>query len=165
MSDYNKKEFNIVVEDILSNQQFRKMDRELHHGITRLKHSIRVAKISYVLSKFFNADYINATRAALMHDFYIDSDFKGVRKTKVFKTHGTKAAMNAKINFNITDIEENIIKSHMFPISEELPRYKEAWIVSIVDKFISIYEMFRFKSVFYANVFLILTFNYFGILI
>jgi uncharacterized protein len=41
-----------IVYDILENESFKKMDNIVHHGITRLDHSIRVSYYSYRLAKF-----------------------------------------------------------------------------------------------------------------
>jgi len=40
--------------------------------------------------------------------------------------------------FNLNKKEENIIKGHMFPFG--IPKSKEAWIVSFVDKYIAVFE-------------------------
>ena len=47
MSLSKKMEFEIIVEDILNNDKFKSLSRELHHGISRYEHSLRVAKYSY----------------------------------------------------------------------------------------------------------------------
>ena len=33
---------------------------------------------------------------------------------------------------------ENIIERHMFPLNKIPPKYKEAWIVSMIDKYVSL---------------------------
>ena len=37
-------------------------------------------------------------------------------------------------------MEEDIIRTHMFPIDIKIPKYAESWIVSSVDKAVSIFE-------------------------
>ena len=37
---------------------------------------------------------------------------------------------------------EDIIKKHMFPLNSRPPRYKESWLISIVDKYVSM-EIFK----------------------
>ena len=51
MSLKNKSEFNEIVEDIINNEKFIKLDDELHHGITRYKHSYSVDKCTYKVCK------------------------------------------------------------------------------------------------------------------
>jgi len=52
--------------------------------------------------------------------------------------HPIIAFENASQYFDLNEKEENIIKAHMFPFG--LPRSKEAWIVSFVDKYIATFE-------------------------
>jgi uncharacterized protein len=57
------------------------------------------------------------------------------------KFHGLEhpriAVANAKKHFSINDIEEDIIKKHMWPLTIVPPRYKESYIVSFADKYLS----------------------------
>ena len=50
-------------------------------------------------------------------------------------------------DFKLNDIEKNAIIAHMFPICKVYPKYKESWILTLVDKVVVIYEMIRFKLV------------------
>ena len=81
MSSKTKEEFYSVVKDITNNKEFNKLNKELHHGITRYDHSLRVAKWTYQFCELFNIKSINnTTRAALLHDFYIDNELLGENK-------------------------------------------------------------------------------------
>ena len=68
-------------------------------------------------------------------------------------------------DFNINKIEANIIVSHMFPIYFALPKFKESFLVNIVDKIIGGKELlrgFRCKFMYkfkYTYVFLLLLIN------
>ncbi|HCX63311.1 MAG TPA: phosphohydrolase, partial [Clostridiales bacterium] len=53
-------------------------------------------------------------------------------------SHPIIAFDNAIKYFDLNDKEENIIKGHMFPFG--VPKSKEAWIVSFVDKYIAVFE-------------------------
>lgn len=44
---------------------------------------------------------------------------------------------NAKKYFDLNEIEKDIILKHMFPLTITLPRYKETFLVLIVDKIVS----------------------------
>ena len=134
MSKKNKDEFLKIINDIENNNKFKELDNELHHGITRYGHSYRVAKATYKLSKTLKMNYIEATRAALLHDFYLDSDFSIEKSTKILSIHPNVALVNAKKYFEINDMQANIIKSHMFPLNGVRPKYKESWLVSLIDK-------------------------------
>ena len=99
----------------------------------------------YEISKKLNLDYESATRAALLHDFFTDDEYgnlKGIAKGVV---HPDIAYINAKGEFNINAIEENAIRSHMFPLNRTLPRYKESWILTAVDKTVALFECVAYK--------------------
>ena len=55
--------------------------------------------------------------------------------------HPSYAAANAKRDFGIGEKEENIIRSHMWPLTvTKLPKCREAVIVCIADKLTSATE-------------------------
>jgi uncharacterized protein len=155
----NKKEFENIVNDILINDKFKELDNELHHGISRASHSIRVAKGTYTVTKKLNLNYKNATRAALMHDFYVNEDLNTKNSFKALSEHPSKALKNAEKYYNITSLESNIIESHMFPFGNKIPKYAESWIVTLVDKTVAVYEMYRYKLSLTLGVYIIFLFN------
>lgn len=133
-------EFNDIISDILKNEEIIDLRYEYHHGISRLDHSLSVAKLTFNMCKLFKVKkYEEVTRAALLHDFYRtgeDSSFRG---------HPTTAVNNAKRVFNINDMQADIIYNHMFPATFRLPKYKESWIVTTADKLMAIKECARYK--------------------
>ncbi len=159
MSLKNNDEFFKINQDILNNEKFRKLDCELHHGITRFGHSQRVAKCTFRICKKLHLDYEKATRAALLHDFYLDEDFTIEKQRQILSAHPNVALINAKHYFEINDMQANIIKAHMFPLNGVLPKYKESWVVTFVDKGVALYEMYRFKASLAINVLMIFVFN------
>lgn len=50
---------------------------------------------------------------------------------------------NAEDEFSLSEIEKDIIKKHMWPLTVVPPVYREAWIVSIADKYCSFMETVR----------------------
>lgn len=135
-------EFNRIVNDILKNDNFIELKYELHHGISRIEHSLSVAKLTYLFCKVFHLKKCEeTTRAALLHDFYKDSELSGVK----FVNHPEKAMQNAQKSFNIDTFQSNIIASHMFPMCKVLPKYKESWLVSCADKIVAIKECTKYK--------------------
>ena len=131
-----------IVYDILENESFKKMDNIVHHGITRLDHSIRVSYYSYRLAKFLRLDFIKVARAALLHDFFLEDNLKLNKKQRLITIikHPCYALINAKKYFTLSELEEDIILTHMFPFKFRLPRYFESWMVNIIDDIASIYE-------------------------
>lgn len=141
--DKDKKYANII-ENIMENEEFLKIDDCPHHGITRLEHSLRVSYFSYKISKKMRLNVEQTTEAALLHDFFIKDDLtKGKQKLSVFY-HPKKCLENANKHFELTDLQQDIIYSHMFPLTPTRPpKYMESWIVSFVDKGVAIYEFIK----------------------
>lgn len=142
MSINKEIEFNNIISDILKNEEFIEMKYEIHHGISRLDHSLSVARLTFNVCKTLHVkDYVEVTRAALLHDF-----FKNCEVPKCsFINHPLKALENASNNFDLTEKQKNIIASHMFPVCKVFPRYKGSWIVSGADKVVAIGECAKFK--------------------
>lgn len=131
-----------IVRDILENDEFQKTKNITHHGMTRFDHSVRVSYYSYKIAKLLFLDYKDVARAGLLHDFFF-TDNKSIRiKTRVYTlyNHPKFALSNASKNFNLSDKEKDIIRSHMFPVNIYAPRYLESWIVDLVDNIVAIYE-------------------------
>lgn len=134
------KKFDTIAKEFLGNEKFMRIQNERHHGITRYEHSMRVARNVYKLSKKLNLDYISATRAAIVHDFFVNEEFGINRGLIQGVVHPDIALANAKGEFKINEIEANAIEAHMFPLSTCLPNSKEAWCLTAVDKAVAIYE-------------------------
>lgn len=141
----NENCFKDIVSDILDNDKYKELKSEFHHGINRYIHSVRVAKVTYKISKFLHLDYKSATRGAMLHDFFKNSDYGNVKGLKTAKVHPHIACFNAKCEFDLNDIEQDVISSHMFPINTHTPSYKESWLVNAVDEGVSLYEMTRYE--------------------
>lgn len=175
MAKKNNNDFDNLVSDILENKYFLETKHDLHHGTSKYEHSIRVAKLSYKLSKVFKADIKSTTRAGLLHDFFF-----GTRKDKPensYLRHPVTASKNAKEYFNVSDLEAEAIKTHMFhqvllkkifpfvnrqekaSVKEFKPKSKEGWIICASDLIVSIMECERFQFTYVANVALLLIFN------
>ena len=153
-------EFNNMIDDILKNNKFMNMKYERHHGISRMEHSLNVARITFKLCKFFRVKNLaQITRAGLLHDFYLNNDVNG----KALFNHPAVAAQNAKNIFNVNDLQYNIIYSHMFPFSKNMPKHMECLIVGLADKIAAVKECTRYKFpsligaslIFILNVFII----------
>ena len=41
----------------------------------------------------------------------------------------------------ITELEKDIITTHMFPVAPKIPRYLESWVVNLVDDAVAIAEV------------------------
>lgn len=139
MKKCNNKEFLEIIDKYANHPKFLEMKEYKHHGITRYEHSINVAYYTYKLTKKLNMNYHSATKAAMLHDFFLD-EVEGENSIKKLQDHPKYAVENAKKYFGINPLEEDIIKSHMFPVAFRVPKYKESWIVDIVDDYVAIKE-------------------------
>jgi uncharacterized protein len=138
---YNDNDYLNIIEDILYNKNFNKIDNNIHHGLSRLDHSLRVSYYSYKISKKLLLNYKETARAGLLHDFFMKEELTKKEQMVSAFIHPSKALENSNNNFYLTDMEKNIIEAHMFPlIPNKIPKYLEAWIVSAVDKVVATYE-------------------------
>lgn len=160
MSNNKKEEFNSIIKDITNNKKFNILNKELHHGITRYEHTMRVAQWTYRICDLFKMNNKeDVTRAALLHDFFINEDLKSTNGASKLGEHPNVALKNSKKYFELTKVQEDIIKTHMFPCNFDIPKYKESWLVSGVDKIVGAYEMLRFKSSLYAGIYVLFLFE------
>ncbi len=119
----------------------------IQHGSTTVfAHSVRVASLSLKLAKRLRLQVDNKAllRGALLHDYFL---YDWHEKDRSHRLHGlfhAKTALrNAKKDFHLNKLEENIIARHMFPLNPIFPQYKEAWIVCLADKYCAAEEIIR----------------------
>ena len=133
-----------IVKDILKCEEFVYMGKIKHHDNNRLEHSLRVSYCAYKVAKKLRLNYIDVARGGLLHDFFLERtvDYnKWTDKIKLYTiNHPKQALVNAKQYFDINELQEDIIRTHMFPIDIKIPKYAESWVVSSVDKLVSTYE-------------------------
>ena len=137
--------YNDIEKEILSNNKYQRISLESHHGLTRLEHSLRVSRNVYKVSRKLNLDYVSATRAALLHDFFTNEEFETNHGLIQGVVHPDIALANACGEFDLNEKEKNAIVSHMFPLSVVLPKSREAWVLTAVDKVVAIYEYGLYK--------------------
>jgi len=158
----NKKDFNSIIDDILNNDEFRSLDEDIHHGTTKYLHCMRVAYVTYHISKILGLNYTEATRGALLHDFFLGE--REATGDNSYLNHPVTSVKNAKKHFKISKHEEDIIRTHMFhhifikkilrfinpkekaKVFASRPKSMEGWIVCGTDMFVSLYEWLRFKA-------------------
>lgn len=124
--------------DILFSSKFEREKDFLQHGhISVYEHSFNVAYISlYLVDKFhMRVDKKSLVRGALLHDYFL-YDWHDSNKEASWHafSHPTTALKNALCDFELNDMEKDIIKKHMFPLCPAKPNYKESMIVCIADK-------------------------------
>lgn len=143
--DTETSEFYSYIKDIIQNKNVQEMSNFTHHyGTTCLQHSLNVSYYNYLLSKFFKLDRRALSRAGLLHDMYLYSRKSYIRK-KGERLHGYRhplvAYKNASKNFKLNSLESDIILKHMWPLTLKLPKYKETYVITLVDKLCCIAEI------------------------
>jgi len=137
-TSYKDDEFNRLIWPIIQNEEYQKTKFYTHHGLNRYDHMVRVAYYSYKITKVLHLNYQEATKGAVLHDFFFNEEEKN--KMVRLVEHPEMAYLNASKYFDLSDLEEDIIRTHMFPIGKKVPKYLESWIVDLVDDVASIYE-------------------------
>lgn len=136
-------EFFEIINDILSNVEYAKLAEFKHHNKDILYHNLLVAWITYKSSKFFGMDCVSATRGAMLHDFF-HYEWREVKESFWDRSHGKAHPFisyeNATRHFEVNEVEKDIIVKHMFPITPSLPKYRESFLVSCVDKVVAAIE-------------------------
>lgn len=165
-----------IISDLMSNPQVLKMENfKQHYNTSCLDHCLEVSYISYIICKKLGLDYVAAARAGLLHDLFlydwrkshieVDPNLQGLHAF----AHPKIALKNSLELFDLNSKEQDIIVKHMWPITFfEFPKYKETYIITLVDKYSALrssknyYSGYLKKKTFikYAYVFLaLLVFN------
>lgn len=123
-----------------------KMNNFTQHGNTStLLHCIAVSYFSFLLAEKLGitCNRRELLRGALLHDYFL---YDWHEKDKSHRLHGFthpgRALRNAKRDFQLSEREQDIIEKHMFPLTPMPPKYREAVLVCLVDKWCSTYEVF-----------------------
>ncbi|MCK8624208.1 HD domain-containing protein [Apilactobacillus xinyiensis] len=131
-----------LVDDILSNEQFKKLDNYIqHHNSTRMMHCISVSYASYQIAEKLHLDVKSIARAGLLHDlFYYDwRETKFNLGSHAFM-HPRIAVRNAEKITSLNEKEKDIILKHMWGFTLARPKYAESYIVSFVDDYEAVSE-------------------------
>lgn len=137
------KEYMSIVAKILENKKVQEMKLyRQHFDVSCFDHCLYVSYNSYLICKKHNLDYISAARAGMVHDLFLYDWRKREdgRKGLHALTHGKTAYENASKFLDLNKIEKDIIIKHMWPVTISLPKYKETFVVTYVDKYFAIAE-------------------------
>ena len=142
LSKKNDPEYLSMIQDLLYSYAVQRLDHCTHHyGVSRMRHSINVSYYSYLICKKFHFDCRAVARAGLLHDlFHYECRVKRFGPLRHAAIHPQLALRNAQRLTNLSELEKDIILSHMWLCGKALPHYKESYIVSLVDKYSAVYE-------------------------
>ena len=133
LSEERQQLFNFVLSELEQEGNLAHEKNAIQHGLTTVyEHSVGVAGASLKLAEFFHLqDYF-------LYEWHIK------RKGHHFHgfTHPATALRNAEKEYNLGDIERNIISRHMFPLTIVPPMCREAWLVCLADKYCAVKETF-----------------------
>ena len=116
-----------------------------HYETSCFEHCYVVAFYCYLICKKYNLDYKSATRAAMLHDLFLYDWRKrqeGRKGLHAF-THGRTACENACKLFDLNEKEKDMIIKHMWPVTIELPKSLEGFVLTFVDKYCATSETFE----------------------
>ena len=147
MREVRDKRYYSCVSDILENPSFRRLSSIRHHDATIMSHVVRVSRFSFWVCDVLGWNSREAARGGLLHDFFLydwrDPNDPAKPSGLHAFAHPVVAAENARIHFTISKREEDIIIKHMWPLPLKLPRYRESWVIVVVDKVVAAYEFGR----------------------
>ncbi len=136
--------------DILKHKNMIGSKKYIHHGNTSIySHSLDVTRLCLKLAIKFKLkiDVKSLVRGSLLHDYFL---YDWHVKDKSHRLHGFKHATfalnNAIMDFDLNQIEKNMIYTHMFPLNIRIPKYKESWILILSDKICALKEVFKRKK-------------------
>ena len=146
---YYLTEFYSIISDIVSNDTVKQMKNYRQHCNTSCyKHCMQVAYYTYIACKKLKLDYKSAARGAMLHDLFL-YDWRNKTITSALPglhafVHPTLALENASKEFNLNDMEKDIILKHMWPVTFKLPTYRESYIVTLMDKYSACVETYNY---------------------
>ena len=151
--NWNKHDSRVVnsfVGDLKKDPTVLKMQEYKQHGKTSTyDHCMSVVRASYKLDRILHThcDKKALLRGAMLHDLFLydwhdSTSHQGLHGYH----HADKALSNAKEYFGIGKKEQDIIYSHMWPLNiTRVPKRKEAWVVCMADKYVSLKETLHRK--------------------
>ena len=171
---YQLTEFFEIIQDIISNDTVKQMKNFRQHCNTSCyQHCMQVAYYTYIACKKMKLDYVSATRAAMIHDLFLYDWRKKYRNIELPGLHAFVhpqiALKNASELFELNEVEKDVIVKHMWPVTFGLPKYRESYIVTVMDKYSACLETYRYiknkltQKTFYRYAYIFLSMIFFRI--
>lgn len=142
-------EFLSLIDDLISNPSVQEMKKyRQHYDTSCYDHCLQVSYYSYLICKKLDLDYRSAARGGMLHDLFLYNWRKSKREVKLNGLHAfvhPKIALyNSMKLFNLNEKEKDIIVKHMWPVTLSLPRFKESYVITFVDKYSAIKESIKY---------------------
>ena len=117
------------------------------HGDTEcLVHTVAVVCCALAIARRLRikVDKSALVRGGILHDYFLYDWHDGKKRRMIHGfTHPKVALRHAEVDFELNDIERDIIKNHMFPLTLVPPHHRESIMVCIYDKICSLFETFN----------------------
>lgn len=133
--------------DIMASKNFQRTKGHIQHGsMTVHSHCMDVARYSLLINKKLGlgCNKHDLVRGALLHDYFLydwhDKEYLSQRKRLHGFHHPATALENAEKEYQLSDIQREIIRKHMWPLTVVPPTCGEAWVVTAADKYCSLRE-------------------------
>ena len=122
-----------------------------HGDTTVLLHSRNVSYYSFIVARRLEKkykikfNYEKLVIGAFLHDLFLyDWHERGHKLHGLL--HPTLASCNAKKMCNVSKDIQDVIETHMWPLTiTKIPKSKEAFLVNLIDKYLSVIETFTRK--------------------
>ena len=144
VDEKNWSSFLLCIGSLLYTEEVQSMRAIKHHpGTSCYEHSVFVAYAVFRLARRLGLDYKAVARAGLLHDLYLyDSRDRSAYEGWQCFAHPKAALRNADaLVGNLSQKEANSIISHMWPLARYMPKYREAYVVNLADKFCATAEV------------------------
>lgn len=135
--------------DILHSGNHKSTRKAIQHGnVSVRRHAINVARYSLLINEKLGikCNKRELIRGALLHDYFL-YDWHDKDHISPFRLHGFFhpgiALKNAEKEYRLSTKERDIIRKHMWPLTIVPPTCREAWVVSMADKYCSLMETLR----------------------
>ena len=131
--------------------KIQEMKRYIQHGaITTYDHVECVTQMCFLVNRRWHlgANERALVMGAFMHDFYLYDWHENDRSHRLHGYHHPDTSCeNAVTYFQVGELVQHMIRTHMWPLTiTKLPRSREAWILCLVDKYISTKETFAMRK-------------------
>jgi len=130
-------------EAIINSATFQELHQfHQHLQTSRYDHSLNVAFLVFLKTR--NTPYYkDAMIGALCHDLFIYNHYETDQSSWQHLFYHPKAALKTTQSvFELSPLAENMILSHMWPLSPIKPQSKSAWWLVMMDKIASVYEIY-----------------------
>lgn len=147
ITDEEKKTLESIYQTFLKDSKIQKMkDIPMHRGSNCFEHCFKVARkaVRHAIKYHYKKINLNVVLiGAILHDYYLYDWRKDSSKRKRHgRDHSYIASENASRDFDVSKKVKKVIETHMWPLNiSDFPETKEARIVSVSDKAVTIGEI------------------------